>query len=134
MKKNFFSWLLFCLFCMFPLSVFAIDFKINSYQGDLYIHADNTAEFRQKIVYQFEEDFKGQIVGLGRAGKMPSGFDIDPHPKVQAAKNGAELTDVTSEVTEEANGYTVKVYNSGQEGDIVEVDLTWNLKKFAFPI
>ena len=45
--------------------------KINSYQGDLYIHADNTAEFRQKIVYQFEEDFKGQIVGLGRAGKMP---------------------------------------------------------------
>ena len=131
MKKTFFL-LLFCLFCMFPLSVFAIDFKINSYQGDLYIHADNTAEFRQKIVYQFEEDFKGQIVGLGRAGKMPSGFDIDPHPKVQAAKNGAELTDVTSEVTEEANGYTVKVYNSGQEGDIVEVDLTWNLKNLLF--
>ena len=114
MKKTFFL-LLFCLFCMFPLSVFAIDFKINSYQGDLYIHADNTAEFRQKIVYQFEEDFKGQIVGLGRAGKMPSGFEIDPQPKVQASKNGAELTDVTSEVTEEANGYTVKVYNSGQD-------------------
>ena len=93
---------------MFPLSVFAIDFKINSYQGDLYIHADNTAEFRQKIVYQFEEDFKGQIVGLGRAGKMPSGFDIDPHPKVQAAKKRCWLVDVTSEVTEEANGYTVK--------------------------
>ena len=73
-------------------------------------------------------------MGLGRAGKMPSGFDIDPHPTVQAAKNGAELVDVTSEVTEEANGYTVKVYNPGQEGDIVEVDLTWNLKKFAFSI
>lgn len=131
MKKTFFL-LLFCLFCMFPLSVFAIDFKINSYQGDLYIHADNTAEFRQKIVYQFEEDFKGQIVGLGRAGKMPSGFEIDPQPKVQASKNGAELTDVTSEVTEEANGYTVKVYNSGQEGDTVEVDLVWNLKNLLF--
>ena len=113
---------------------FAIDFKINSYQGDLYIHADNTAEFRQKIVYQFEEDFKGQIVGLGRAGKMPSGFDIDPHPKVQAAKNGAELVDVTSEVIEGADGYTVKVYNPGQDGDTVEVDLVWNLKKFAFSI
>ena len=131
MKKTFFL-LVLGLFCLLPFSVFAIDFKINSYQGDLYIHADNTAEFRQKIVYQFEEDFKGQIVGLGRAGKMPSGFDIDPHPKVQAAKNGAELTDVTSEVAEEANGYTVKVYNSGQGGDIVEVDLTWNLKNLLF--
>ena len=131
MKKTFFL-LVLGLFCLLPFSVFAIDFKINSYQGDLYIHADNTAEFRQKIVYQFEEEFKGQIVGLGRAGKMPSGFDIDPHPKVQASKNGAELADVTSEVTEEANGYTVKVYNSGQGGDIVEVDLTWNLKNLLF--
>ena len=131
MKKTFFLFVL-GLFCLLPLSVFAIDFKINSYQGDLYIHADNTAEFRQKIVYQFEEDFKGQIVGLGRAGKMPSGFDIDPHPKVQAAKNGAELTDVTSEVIEGADGYTVKVYNPGQEGDIVEVDLVWNLKNLLF--
>ena len=131
MKKTFFL-LVLGLFCLLPFSVFAIDFKINSYQGDLYIHADNTAEFRQKIVYQFEEDFKGQIVGLGRAGKMPSGFEIDPHPKVQASKNGAELTDVTSEVAEEANGYTVKVYNPGQEGDIVEVDLTWNLKNLLF--
>ena len=131
MKKTFFL-LVLGLFCFLPFSVFAIDFKINSYQGDLYIHADNTAEFRQKIVYQFEEDFKGQIVGLGRAGKMPSGFVIDSHPKVQASKNGAELTDVTSEVTEEADGYTVKVYNPGQEGDIVEVDLTWNLKNLLF--
>ena len=131
MKKTFLL-LVLGLFCFLPLSVFAIDFKINSYQGDLYIHADNTAEFRQKIVYQFEEDFKGQIVGLGRAGKMPSGFDIDPHPKVQAAKNGAELADVTSEVIEGADGYTVKVYNPGQEGDTVEVDLIWNLKNLLF--
>ena len=131
MKKTFFL-LVLGLFCLLPFSVFAIDFKINSYQGDLYIHADNTAEFRQKIVYQFEEDFKGQIVGLGRAGKMPSGFDIDPHPKVQAAKNGAELTDVTSEVIEGADGYTVKVYNPGQDGDTVEVDLVWNLKNLLF--
>ena len=131
MKKTFFL-LVLGLFCLLPLSVFAIDFKINSYQGDLYIHADNTAEFRQKIVYQFEEDFKGQIVGLGRAGKMPSGFEIDPQPKVQASKNGAELADVTSEVIEGTDGYTVKVYNPGQEGDTVEVDLVWNLKNLLF--
>ena len=131
MKKTFFL-LVLGLFCFLPFSVFAIDFKINSYQGDLYIHADNTAEFRQKIVYQFEDDFNGQIVGLGRAGKMPSGFEIDPHPKVEASKNGAELTEVTSEVTEETNGYTVKVYNPGQEGDRVEVELTWQLKNLLF--
>ena len=131
MKKIFFL-LVLGLFCLLPFSVLAIDFKINSYQGDLYIHTDNTAEFRQKIVYRFDEDFKGQIVGLGRAGKMPSGFDIDPHPKVQAAKNGAELEDVTSEVIEGADGYTVKVYNPGQEGDTVEVDLVWNLKNLLF--
>ena len=35
-------------------------------------------------------------------------------------------------MTEEANGYTVKVYNPGQEGDIVEVDLIWNLKNLLF--
>ena len=46
MKKTFFL-LVLGLFCLLPFSVFAIDFKINSYQGDLYIHADNTAEFRQ---------------------------------------------------------------------------------------
>ena len=57
-------------------------------------------------------------------------FDIDPHPKVQAAKNSCWKPDVTSEVTEETNGYTVRVYNPGQERDTVEVELTWNLKIF----
>ena len=132
MKKRWLIVLIFTCLIIVPKLVFAVDFSIPSYKGELYIHADNTAEFRQKIVYQFEEDFKGQIVGLGRAGKMPSGFDIDPHPKVQAAKNGAELADVTSEVIEGADGYTVKVYNPGQEGDTVEVDLVWNLKNLLF--
>ena len=72
-------------------------------------------------------------MGLGRAGKMPSGFDIDPHPKVQGCeKMVLNSADVTSEVTEEANGYTVRVYNPGQEGDTVEVELTWNLKNLLF--
>ena len=55
MKKTFFL-LLFSLFCILPLSVFAVDFKIRSYQGDLYIHADNTAEYREKVVYHFDSD------------------------------------------------------------------------------
>ena len=132
MKKRWLLALVFTCLLFVPRLVFAVDFDILSYKGDLNIHADNTAEFRQKIVYQFEEDFKGQIVGLGRAGKMPSGFDIDPHPKVQAAKNGAELADVTSEVIEGADGYTVKVYNPGQRVTQFEVDLVWNLKNLLF--
>ena len=132
MKKRWLIVLIFTCLIIVPKLVFAVDYSIPSYKGELYIHADNTAEFRQKIVYQFEDDFNGQIVGLGRAGKMPSRFEIDPHPKVEASKNGAELTDVTSEVTEETNGYTVKVYNPGQEGDRVEVELTWQLKNLLF--
>ena len=132
MKKRWLIVLVFTCLIIVPKLVFALDYSIPSYKGELYIHADNTAEFRQKIVYQFEDDFNGQIVGLGRTGKMPSGFYIDPQPKVEASKNGAELTDVTSEVTEETNGYTVKVYNPGREGDRVEVELTWQLKNLLF--
>ena len=132
MKKRWLLALVFTFLLFVPRLVFAVDFDILSYKGDLNIHADNTAEFRQKIVYQFEEDFKGQIVGLGRAGKMPSGFYIDPQPKVEASKNGHKIENLTSEVTEETNGYTVKVYNPGQEGDRVEVELTWQLKNLLF--
>ena len=132
MKKRWLIVLIFTCMIIVPKLVFAVDFSIPSYKGELYIHADNTAEFRQKIVYQFEDDFNGQIVGLGRAGKMPSGFEIDPHPKVEASKNGYKIENLTSEVTEETNGYTVKVYNPGQEGDRVEVELTWQLKNLLF--
>ena len=132
MKKRWLIVLIFTCLIIVPKLVFAVDFSIPSYKGELYIHADNTAEFRQKIVYQFEEDFNGQIVGIGRAGKMPSGFEIVPQPKVEAFKNSHKIENLTSEVTEETNGYTVKVYNPGQEGDRVEVELTWQLKNLLF--
>ncbi len=132
MKKRWLIVLIFTCLIIVPKLVFAVEFSIPFYNGELYIHADNTAEFRQKIVYQFEDDFNGQIVGLGRAGKMPSGFEIDPHPKVEVSKNGHKIENLTSEVTEETNGYTVKVYNPGQEGDRVEVELTWHLKNLLF--
>ena len=132
MKKRWLIVLIFTCLIIVPKLVFAVDFSIPSYKGELYIHGDNTAEFRQKIVYQFEEDFNGQIVGIGRAGKMPSGFEIVPQPKVEAFKNSHKIENLTSEVTEETNGYTVKVYNPGQEGDRVEVELTWQLKNLLF--
>ena len=55
-----------------------------------------------------------------------AGLTLTLIQRFRPQKNGAELADVTSEVTEEADGYTVRVYNPGQEGDIVEVDLVWN--------
>ena len=96
------------------------------------IHADNTAVFKETITYHFKDDFNGQLIGLGKAGKMPKGFEIDPDPKVEASKNGHKIENLTSEVTEETNGYTVKVYNPGREGDRVEVELTWQLKNLLF--
>ena len=35
-------------------------------------------------------------------------------------------------MTEEAKWLYCEVYNSGQEGDTVEVDLVWNLKNLLF--
>lgn len=132
MKKRWLLALVFAYLLFIPSLVFAVDFDILSYQGDLNIHADNTAEFREKVVYYFDEDFNGQLVGLGRSGKMPKGFEIDPSPKVQVWKNASAIENVNSEVIEESEGYTVKVYNPGQEGDTVEVVITWQLKNLLF--
>ena len=132
MKKRWLLALVFTCLLFVPRLVFAVDFDILSYKGDLNIHADNTAVFKETITYHFKDDFNGQLIGLGKAGKMPKGFEIDPDPKVEASKNGHKIENLTSEVTEETNGYTVKVYNPGQEGDRVEVELTWQLKNLLF--
>ena len=132
MKKRWLLALVFTCLLFVPRLVFAVDFDILSYKGDLNIHADNTAVFKETITYHFKDDFNGQLIGLGKAGKMPKGFEIVPQPKVEAFKNSHKIENLTSEVTEETNGYTVKVYNPGQEGDRVEVELTWQLKNLLF--
>ena len=88
MKKRWLLALVFTYLLFIPSLVFAVDFDILSYQGDLNIHADNTAIFKETITYRFGDDYNGQLVGLGKAGKMPEGFDIDPDPTVQVSKNG----------------------------------------------
>ena len=82
------------LFIIYTEPGFAVDFDILSYQGDLNIHADNTAIFKETITYRFGDDYNGQLVGLGKAGKMPEGFDIDPDPTVQVSKNGRIVQNV----------------------------------------
>ena len=101
MKKRWLLALVFTYLLFIPSLVFAVDFDILSYQGDLNIHADNTAIFKETITYRFGDDYNGQLVGLGKAGKMPEGFDIDPDPTVQVSKNGRIVQNVSFYTMEE---------------------------------
>lgn len=132
MKKRWLVALVFACLLFVPSLVFAVDFDILSYQGDLNIHADNTAIFKETITYRFEDDYNGQLVGLGKAGKMPEGFDIDPDPTVQVSKNGQIIQNVSFYTMEEEDGYKVKIYNAGYAGDTVRVTVTWKLSNLLF--
>ena len=132
MKKRWLVTLVFACLLFIPSLVFAVDFDILSYQGDLNIHADNTAIFKETITYRFGDDYNGQLVGLGKAGKMPEGFDIDPDPTVQVSKNGQIIQNVSFYTMEEENGYKVKIYNAGYAGDTVRVTVTWQLSNLLF--
>lgn len=65
MKKKWLLVLVFTCLLFIPRLAFAVDFDILSYKGDLNIHSNNTAVFRQTITYRFKDDFNGQSVGLG---------------------------------------------------------------------
>ncbi|MCY7084142.1 DUF2207 domain-containing protein [Streptococcus oralis] len=132
MKKRWLVALVFACLLFIPSLVFAVDFDILSYQGDLNIHADNTAIFKETITYRFGDDYNGQLVGLGKAGKMPEGFDIDPDPTVQVSKNGRIVQNVSFYTMEEEDGYKVKIYNAGYAGDTVRVTVTWKLTNLLF--
>ena len=132
MKKRWLLALVFTYLLFIPSLVFAVDFDILSYQGDLNIHADNTAIFKETITYRFGDDYNGQLVGLGKAGKMPEGFAIDPDPTVQVSKNGQIIQNVSFYTMEEEDGYKVKIYNAGYAGDTVRVTVTWKLTNLLF--
>lgn len=75
----------------------------------------------------FEEDFIVKSWGLA-AGARCLIWTLTPHPVVCFGKMVLKLTDVSGAAgTEGVIGYTVKVYNPGQDGDTVE-GLIWNLK------
>ena len=132
MKKRWLLALVFTFFLFIPSLVFAVDFDILSYKGDLNIHADNTGVFQQTITYKFKDDFNGQLIGLGKAGKMPKGFEIDDDPSVLVSKNGQIVQDVLSYTKEEEEGYKVTIFNPGNAGDTVRVTVTWQLKNLLF--
>lgn len=132
MKKKWLLVLVFTCLLFIPRLAFAVDFDILSYKGDLNIHADNTAVFRQTITYRFKDDFNGQSVGLGKAGKMPKNFEINDDPTVLVSKNGEIVNDVLSYTKEKGNGYQVTILNPGKAGDTVRVTITWQLKNLLF--
>ena len=132
MKKRWLLALVFTFLLFIPSLVFAVDFDILSYKGDLNIHADNTAVFQETITYHFKDDFNGQLIGLGKAGKMPKGFEIDDDPTVLVSKNGQIVQDVLSYTKEEEDGYKVTIFNPGNEGDTVRVTVTWQLSNILF--
>lgn len=132
MKKRWLLALVFTCLLFVPRLVFAVDFDILSYKGDLNIHADNTAVFKETITYNFKDDFNGQLIGLGKAGKMPNGFEIDDEPTVLVSKNGQIVQDVLSYTKEEEDGYKVTIFNPGNAGDTVRVTVTWQLKNLLF--
>ena len=88
------------LVCFLPLSLHhvkadEVEYSLPSYVGHLSIHDDGNATFTQEVTYDFDSDYKGQYVTLGKIG----GYSIMDDPKVSATVNGKEKTDITVEKT-----------------------------------
>ena len=117
------------LVCFLPLSLHhvkadEVEYSLPSYVGHLSIHDDGNATFTQEVTYDFDSDYKGQYVTLGKIG----GSSIMDDPKVSATVNGKEKTDITVEKTDSYEGVKLKVYNSGSDGDRVVLKVTWQIQ------
>ena len=119
------------LACFLPLSLQhvqadedKVEYSLPSYVGHLSIHDDGNATFTQEVTYNFDSDYKGQYVTLGKSG----GYSIMDDPKVSATVNGKEKTDITVEKTDSYDGVKLKVYNSGSDGDRVVLKVTWQIQ------
>lgn len=84
-----------------------VDYSISHYDGVLEIHNDNSADFIQKITYQFDSSYNGQIVTLGEAGNMPAGFSVNSQPEISAEVNGTSR-EVDTRISNLGDGYEVK--------------------------
>lgn len=119
------------LVCFLPLSLQhvradedEVEYSLPSYVGHLSIHDDGNATFTQEVTYDFDSDYKGQYVTLGKSG----GYSIMDAPKVSATVNGKEKTDIQVEETNLSDGIKLKVYNSGSDGDKVVLKVTWQIQ------
>ncbi|VUX02599.1 DUF2207 domain-containing protein [Streptococcus vestibularis] len=105
-----------------------VRYDIASYKGHLIINDDGNGSFTQEVLYVFKSDYNGQYVTLGYADPVPKGFMISENPSVSATVNGQEKKDIQVEETNLSDGVKLKVYNSGSDGDKVQLKVTWQIK------
>lgn len=125
---------LFLVSLMMPFQAWAkeIDSRIEQYTGRLEIRPDNTATFIEEVTFVYEDPYNGQYITLGRAGKMPSNFQIESNPSVEIETNGKAKEPESIEEVPIEDGKKLKIYNSGNTGDRVKIRITWQLKNLLF--
>ncbi|HSI68257.1 MAG TPA: DUF2207 domain-containing protein, partial [Planococcus sp. (in: firmicutes)] len=103
----------FVLILLIPTQVHAIDFDISEVRIDVELNEDGTANVTEQFTYQFDDDFNG----ITRSLIAKEGTSIE---NFSAAENGTSLT------VEREDGF-YRIYRSGQGGDTVEIDLSYEI-------
>ncbi|TAA72785.1 DUF2207 domain-containing protein [Planococcus salinarum] len=98
---------------LLPTHAFAVDFEITEVRIDAHLNKDGTAEVTEQFTYDFEDDFNG----ITRSLIPKQGTAIE---SFSASENGNAL-----KVESEDGLY--KVYRSGEAGDTVEVELSYQI-------
>ncbi|MGK7379125.1 DUF2207 domain-containing protein [Planococcus sp. 1R117A] len=105
--------LVFILALLVPVQVYAIDFDINEVRIDAQLNADGTADVTERFTYEFDDDFNG----ITRSLIEKEGTAIE---NFSASENGKSLR-----VEMEDGLY--KIYRSGEDGDIIEIELSYDI-------
>lgn len=105
--------LAFVLVLLLPTQAFAVDFEITEVRIDAQLNEDGTADVTEQFTYEFDDDFNG----ITRSLIPKQGTSIE---NFSASENGTAL-----KVEMEDGLY--KVYRSGEDGDTVEIELTYQI-------
>lgn len=103
-----------------------VEYRIESYKGNLVLQDNGHATFTQEVTYYFDSSYNGQYVTLGAADPVPKGYAIDGRPNVKATVNGI-AKDVSYIEEDLTDGKQLKVYNAGDSGDRVVLTVTWQI-------
>lgn len=113
-KKSIPLLMVFVFVLLLPTQVLAVDFDITEVRIDALLNEDGTADVTEQFTYVFDDDFEG----ITRSLIAKEGTSID---NFSAAENGNAL-----EVEQEDGLY--KIFRAGEDGDTVEVELTYQIE------